>query len=496
MSTFCARCGKPVPSGQECSCTVDIGSLEIEGLAPRPAKRPSGPQSAPRPVVRRDDVDFGDDFDAGSAVAPSSPAARRPAAGGSSMFGAEIDLDDADVGPSLELDADRPVRHAAPSAPRPTERASVPSPRQSMSTTGRPSDIVQTGPVPEQLAAAKKLAAYGECAGALQAPMYALRVRKRQKELKAEVKRLGEVLLAAEGEAEESMARIASCIREPATFDATLAPLLEEVVRAEAQAKDRELAVIAADTSSAVLSDVVKQRIAQVKARIEPSRAEIERILPDFRAKQEAHRRVMAQVRRSEIELRNLRDLANAKDTEASAQTDPARKAALASQAAELRGRSPEYESVLASHRATAAEMEGPIADLERTMAQHRRTLAEGEGEIGKLQLGQQKEAAALDRAKEERMQILAAARVTVRNRLADVARAAIAQRFQAEAIAPMLPDARQLADKAEAVRKDLELYTAALEVHDRPRVQQGWLMLAGAAGSLILVIGVLVGSC
>jgi hypothetical protein len=140
--------------------------------------------------------------------------------------------------------------------------------------------------------------------------------------------------------------------------------------------------------------------------------------------------------------------------------------------------------------------MEGPIADLERTMAQHRRTLAEGEAEIGRLQVGQQKEAAALDRAKEERMQILAGARVTVRNRLAEVARAAIASGFQAHAIAPLLPDANALADRAGAVRRDLELYNTALEVHDRPRVQQGLLILGGGGGGALLAIVALIASC
>lgn len=495
MSSFCARCGKPVPAGQECGCSIDLGSLEIEGLDVRPAKRPSGPVAAPA-VVRREDVDFGDDFDGGSPLSTSTPATHASTPGGGSVFGAEIDLDDSDVGPSLELDAERPQRRSSPSgAASPTERrASVPPPVRHSSTGGGVPARVE--PEPENLAAARKLAAYGECAGALQAPAYALRVRSRQKELRAEIKRMGEALLAAEGEAEEAMARIATCIRDSATLDPTLGPLVEAVARAEAQAKDRELAVIAADTSSAVLSDVVKQRIAQVKDRIAPSRAEIDRILPDFRAKQEAHRRVMAQVRRSEIELRNLRDLANAKDTEASAQTDPARKATLASQAAELRGRSPEYESVLAAHRATATEMEGPIADLERTMAQHRRTLADGEAEINKLQAGQQKEAAALDRAKEERMQILAAARVTVRNRLAEVARAAIASGFQGQAIAPLLPDAHALAERAGAVRRDLELYTTAIEVHDRPRVQQGLMILGGGGGGVLLAIVALIASC
>jgi predicted nucleic acid-binding Zn-ribbon protein len=495
MSSFCARCGKPIPGGAaECGCSIDLGSLEIEGLDKRPSRRPSAPVAAPA-VVRPEDADFGDDFDGGSPLT-STPAAHQSTPGGSSVFGAEIDLEDSDVGPSLELDAERPQRRStSPPSSASERRASVPPPvRHALAPADGPPTRAE--PEPENLASARKLAAYGECSGALQAPMYALRVRRRQKELRAEVKRLGEALLAAEGEAEEAMARIATCIRDVATADATLSPLIDTVVRAEAQAKDRELAVIAADTSSAVLSDVVKQRMAQVKDRIAPSRAEIERILPDFRAKQEAHRRVMAQVRRSEIELRNLRDLANAKDTEASAQTDPARKGALAAQAAELRGRSPEYESVLAAHRATATEMEGPIADLERGMAQHRRALAEGEAEIGKLQVGQQREAVALDRAKEERMQILAAARVTVRNRLAEVARAAIARGFQATAIAPLLPDANALADRAGAVRRDLELYSAALEVHDRPKVQQGWLILGGGGGGALLAIVALVASC
>lgn len=492
MATFCARCGNPIPSGaQECACSLDVGSLQIEGLETTHAPRPSRPKASPG-IVRAEDVDFGDELggDLGASPPPSAARAGRAEAPSGGMFGADLDLEESDGALSLEVDVDR--SHRQPAA---TKRASVPPPVHHALAHGSGAPPAPA-PEPEQVAAAKKLAAYGECAGALQAPLYALRVRRRQQELRAEVKRLGEVLLATEGEAEEAMARIASCIRDSAAGDATLAPLLENVVRAEAQAKDRELAVIAADTSSAVLSDVVKQRIAQVRQRIAPSHTEIERLMPDLRAKQEAHRRVLAQVRRSEIELRNLRDLANAKDTEASAQTDPARKAALASQAAELRGRSPEYEAVLSSHRASAAELEGPIADLERTMTQLRRTLAEGEAEIHKLQAGQQKEAAALDRAKEERMQILDAARVTVRNRLAEVARAAIASGYAADAIAPMLPEANQLAQRAAAVRRDLELYTAALEVADKPRVQQGWLILGGGSTGVLLGLVALLSQC
>ena len=415
---------------------------------------------------------------------PAQPASRAMPGGGG-MFGADMDLDEGDDVQPLELDGER-SRHSAPALARQAAEAQAPP------EAGRgslPAPVALAAPVdPEVLAGAQQLAAHGQCTSALQAPGYALRVRKRLAALRAEVKRLEEALILAQAEAEESLARIAQCIRDPATFDQQLAPHIEAIVRAEAQAKDRELAVIAADTSSAVLSDVVKQRIQQVRTSIAPAQEELQSLAPDLRAKQEAQRRVLAQVRRSEIELRNLKDLANAKETEASAQTDPARKSSLITQSAELRGRSPEYESVLASHRATAAEMQGPISDLERQMAQLRRQIADGEGEIHKLQAGQQKEAAALDRAKEERMLILDAARVTVRSRMAEMARAAIATGFMAESIAPMIPESEVLQKKAGAVRRQLAIYNAALEVHDKSRVQQGYMILFGA-GALVFAL-------
>jgi predicted nucleic acid-binding Zn-ribbon protein len=409
------------------------------------------------------------------------------------MFGEEVDLDEADAGPSLEIDDARARRITAPPAEarRPSTAPATSRPSRAPAPPGQ-----APGPAPEHLAAAGQLAAYGECKSALQAPAYAIRVRRRQAELRRQIVRLEEAVLVSQGEAEEAMARIAMCIREMAADDASLAPLLEAVVRAEAQAKDRELAVIAADTSSAVLSDVVQQRIERVRKQMAPARAEIERLSPELRTKQEGHRRVMAQVRRSEIELRNLRDLANAKDTEASAQTDLARKTALNGHAAELRGRSPELEAVVSSHRATATEMEGPIGDLDHQMAQLRRQVGDGEAEIEKLQAGQKREAAELDRAKEERMRILDAARVTVRNRLADVARAAIQQHFAAEAIAPLMPDANALAERAAATIRELELYRGAVEVHDKSRVQQGLLMIGGAVAGVLAGLIALVATC
>lgn len=243
---------------------------------------------------------------------PARPSAKKKEAAPEASLELAVDpralmQERAGTGAPSGLDVGMPPAHGVPSPARTPLNpgggfAGAPAPAPGAMVRGRPASLA---PASDLEADARLLADYGDAPeGALTTPLYAWKVLRRQREIKAALAvRKAEALHAA-GALDDALVALAERARPVAEKNPGYAPLFEELTRAEDQLRSRDK-VLAAE------QDAQRARLAQVDTRITKAEGELaeaqgqERaVATELAAAQGALAREEAKIKRAEGELK------------------------------------------------------------------------------------------------------------------------------------------------------------------------------------------------
>jgi len=442
--------------------SFEVPDLELEP-APRSIRRAaSAPQLAP-PVQGRDTT--GQRFDAAQA---------RSADPSVQMFGATFDFGD-DLGDfELERNAQPNPASAAQAVPSATNpRASTQAVLAPNATSGRALDVTKLTFDPREIAI---LADYGDPPDS--APLtlaYAYRVFTRQRVLKHQLVPIVAECERAQNEREAVLAEM-SCALRPAIeqntdFRRFLAPVLEVEQRSAARGQ----ALNSINAQLGAHNSELDDELARVEARIEAEQrteSDAQRQHDDCEANE---RRADAKLKRVQIEMRAVAQVAEQKIGPAGGSIPAAEAARLA----ELEQRAHAMEPELVALRA-ALERSKQALNEARTRLEALRQ--------NKRQISRKKQALGGAYQKEiaRRSEGVSEAEIEQRAALADLARALLIAR---EAVA--IPDAwlervRALSERADALTTRVEMFRRAIISYDARRARQGVQLACTAIGLML----------
>lgn len=321
---------------------------------------------------------------------------------------------------------------------------------------------------------ASEIGGYGPAPdSALGAPAYALRVLKRQKELKELITELNDRLAKAEAERDGAEATLGQ-----SALDYSLLPNLDEELKAKVT--EAEKAITAAKRRSTKETERYQRSIERVDTELSSVRAELdplvdrEEALGDEIAEAETrHRRETAALQRAQIELRNLE--------QGKVQGDKAQQQArlqqLQGEIQTLEAQAAEAQRALQRTKQSAAQLEAQSAPLRKKLQtlEDQRQAANDEYEDA---LGLRSEEA--KRAMAWRRSHLAVAGREVydketRPKLLDGAR--------------LFGRIEQSRAKVDALQSELELHLRALDAYDEDAYKMARYLALGAGGLLALVL-------
>ena len=451
------------------TASFEVPDLEVEP-APRSIRKGALPQDAPARLHTSTLTEQ---------RVEAVPKQTRAAAPNEQMFGATFDFDD-DLGDfELERTAQAnfqvATQHAA-SGPSVQAKARAPNVATSPPTpTGRAPDVEKLAVDPRELAI---LADYGDAPDNAAATLaYAYRVFTRQRELKHQLVPIAAECERAENEREATLAELARALRpeleQIAEFRRFLAPVLEVEQRAAARGQalnsiNAQLGAHHADLD-AELSRVVSQIETEQRAESEAQRQYDQREANESRAN--------AKLKRVQIEMRAVTQVAEQKLGPAGGPLP----AAEAAQLAELEQRA----------QAMQPELQAARSGLE----QAKQTLNQAHTRVEALrqnqrQLGRKKQALGGAYQKELSLRAEGVSEVELEQRaaLVELARAVLVAPGPLAIPEDWLERVRRVSERADALSVRAEMFRRAIAAYDARRARQG-VQLACTAVGLVLAL-------
>jgi uncharacterized phage infection (PIP) family protein YhgE len=307
---------------------------------------------------------------------------------------------------------------------------------------------------------------------ALGAPSYALRVLKRQKELKAEITEINQRLATAEAERDGAEATLGQAALDYA--------LVSDVGNIQAQVAEAEKAISAAKSRSAKEDeyfqhdlDRIDAEIARICEELDPLLARLQTVKDDLSTAQTHHRRVTAAVQRVQIEQRNIE--------QGKVQGDPH----------QLQDRHQQLRQELDRLRIQASESQ--------------RTLQQTTRAVERLDAESSARRAQLDSLEAQRQDVVDEYEDTVEHHSEEATQAMSWRRSQLATIGrtvyddpprPKLVDGERIFGrieqsraKVETIQAELDLRLKALDAYDAARFHQARYFAIGAGALLLLVV-------
>jgi hypothetical protein len=376
-------------------------------------------------------------------------------------FGDEDDAF-ADPGPGLDLDLSAPT--GAPPPPTPASDASS-QPKELLPRAITPNpDAIEVDPIEVKL-----LASYGaEPRGILETVPYALRVLKRQRELKRSLEGVRAAVKEAEVKRDERLVELGSLLRPVLAESPEFEGIAKSLGEAEKVVKERESALMqtnAAFREKAAATDAEIAALAPERQQADAERSERQKVFDEaelLRKKHEARRK------RVEIDVRAAQAKLAAVETPAQDRAQAQALIAAADQERETRAAEERIAQQAAqkaeSELATAKSMLGRVDEKIEALREKRRVLEREYGRAGAA--GSEGVAAA---SKEMRAVLLEIGRKTWKEG-PDAPGADLRRKGVADAMASL----RRL-------QVDLEKHVRALAAADKPAVAKGLALLSGA---------------
>jgi hypothetical protein len=392
----------------------------------------------------------------------------------------EDELDDG-VGIPLELDIEPPSA-AVPAAAVPASLPAVTSPALAAAVAPKAELAPASGVEPEPDASeVQRLAGYGPPPrSAIEAPIYAVRVLLRRLELKRQVISSRKMLADAERASDEKLAAAMEELRAAAGPDHPLKAMFDSLSGHDA----------VAEAASGALEDIARRQKAELarrdtelsrlneeQAQAEASLAEAERAAA---ARHEVRARTEARLKRAEIELRAAHEAARIAAGPGAKFAPPEHALRIKELEAARVDRAAELATAEAEHQQAIAATREPRARL--------RAAKRGIADIG--QRAQRQE-----RAEQSTLrQTTASAESALQRRragYAESAREVLRTRPQ-----EFSESTREVARQAEALVTErgraLDLWVRTLDANDREAEAKGQVVLAVAAGAVLLLVLIL----
>jgi hypothetical protein len=446
--------------------TFYVPDLEIEPApskraAPKPA--PAAPATGPS-KGRELDIEAGPGVTLPPGARGTAPFELELSGGGSDPFGDDDGFELIQTGSKVDLAG----AVTQTTAHKRIETASWPHGRT------RGADQLSIDPAEVAL-----VADYGTApTSALAAPLYTYRVYARRGPLR---KALGEhtaALQAAETERDHALASLAYELRPTLEASDNFRRLLEPVREVERVAGDRNAALSQADSGYREHMARFDAEAAQVQTGLETARSTTAAEQARADASEHELRRAEAKLKRVQIEIRGVMDLARQALGPAGGEIPPAQAAQLAELQARLAALEPEVNAVRTSHQivqAALAQAQSQQRALEDQLAQLGRHKAAAGSSLEK-QLTVR--AAGVSEAEQQRLQALA-----------EVARAVLGARGAVDVPEPALAALREHDRRVDEAALRLETHLRALDGYDRERARQGLVVVLCALGVVVLAI-------
>lgn len=460
----------------------DVPDLDLGPLLPRrvePAKpaAPSAPAPAPaaKPSGGGGAFDlFGGGFDEDHFGGGAIPDVGARNATSGAYDGGSMDLagDDEPANLNLQLDSYRPPAPDAGTAPPP-----VPSGAPQPGALPAPS-LAPALPAVEA-SAVGLLARYGPAPSAIYlAPLYTFRVLMRQRELRADLARLNQEISAQERKLDELHANLASAARADLEGDSRFEASFAPVRQLEAIAGERTAALNQTNAQFKAQNDQLEQQLRAVGDQIPPLDAEKQRASAEVAEREAALGRVVAKQKRFLIEARSVKMSAQQPGAAPNAPLPPeaaARIHELEGQAAAMQPEVAELEAQLRQAQAVLQNVRNQLGAL----GQHTRRIQEQQKALARQFQGQISAASAgASDAQRELTQALAV-----------IGRALVVQKDSIS----LDPTTLTAIGTGEAnLRRLVEsnaLHLGALDAYDREVLKKGYLVVAGAAFVLVLLV-------
>lgn len=452
-----------------------VPDLELE---PAPSKRPASKAfpAAAAPAAREAsrgrelDIEAGPGITLGSGALGSANAAFELELSGGA-FGDDGDFELIQTGSKVELAGavthDDAQRHREGVARR-HESASWPSGR-SRSADQLPIDSAEVALVADYGAAPRS---------ALAAPLYAYRIYARRAPLKRALAEHAAALDAAEAERDTVLARLASELRPTLEASDVFRRVLEPVRELERVAGDRSAALSQADAGYREQMARFDAEIAPLESALSAARATgIERAAQADTSDNQL-RRAEAKLKRVQIEIRGVLDVARQAVGPSGGDLPPAQAAQLGELQARLAAIEPEVGEVRAAHAGVLvalAKAQSEQRAIESQLGQLARQKASASGAVAK-QLSAR--AAGVSEAEQQR-----------RDAMAEVARAVLAARGSISVPEAALVALREHDRRVDERAVRLETHLRALDSYDHERARQGVILALSALGLVVLAI-------
>jgi len=437
---------------------VEIPDLELPVAPAKPAPRapvaPRPPEGAPSPA------------------SPGSGRSHDPSDYfGSGTFDDEAFADALEPSGSLAIDAQALAPNAGPE-PRPAERW----------PTGRSPEraVLRVDELDVKL-----VADYGTPpASALLEPVYALRVRARQRLLAAELARIESELRAAEQRRDELLGELVLSLKPRLEADQRLSALLEPVRELERLAGERARALANVDAEYRALAQPVDARIGESLRQLEAHR-ELERERQSaFDKDEELFRRADARAKRIQIELRSLMQVA----VQAAASAGLPQGSVRPDDAAKIKAL--QAEGATAERAADAARQ--ALAATESARAAARAEVARTTRALRALEV----ERGALDdrfsKPLDARAHGLSEAEAGRQQALAEAGRSLLALRGGVDIDASTLEALRRADELVSKLTSDSEKHLRALDSADRTAVRRGYTVAGVGLAAIVLLLALL----
>lgn len=309
-------------------------------------------------------------------------------------------------------------------------------------------------------------------------PAYAMRVRLRRRALRRLLHARRADLAAAEAERDELLSRLVTEKRHQIEADPGLSPLLDSVRELERTAGEHGRALASANAEYSARAQQLERELATRREPYAVATSAEQARVRGFVEREQAHKRVIAEQGRVQMEIRS----ANTVAAQAALAAGLPEGQLLPEHVAELAQLTERALRLSAEQTAQAAEIERARSELETA----RRELAE----LARRVRAVEAERRALDREFQARLAEGTQGFSEVERRrqaeLADAGRALLKRRDRVI----ITPDARSSLLEADsrvaAAARSVETHTRALTVYDRARVSDGdWIL-----GAAVLVVG------
>lgn len=335
------------------------------------------------------------------------------------------------------------------------------------------------------LAVLRAVAAYPSApTTALEAPIYAVRVLARRRELRAEVRRRQSDLAAAERARDEKLAELVTGLRARAS-DGPLAELFAPLGQLDSEAQAATGALESTIREQTEQHQALSAHLTEADAERGRLQASADEAAAEASRRWEERARAEAKLRRAEIELRAAHDAARLAAAPGAKFAPPEHAKAIRAAEVEQKARADELAPLVTAHDAAAAaadEALRQVHDIDRRIAsltdQRKRLEQAGRDRLARGQKG-------VERAAHTRLAAYA-----------DVGRAIVTSRPQ-----EVGPQERAALAEAEALveakLREVERHLRAIDVCDEAALKRGVTMLAIAGGLLlVLLLAVLARAC